>query len=194
MANHRPHDRQRTATRWRDSNPRALCATNSQASTSAHRGGAALMFATHGAAACLAYTRDSHLLVSQGMSGTDTLDGLLELAASASRARGDGLHTALARAFARTLKASTALISHAAEPGRVRTLAVFADGAPQPNYEYALAGTPCAAVCMASRASRTGTGRIRTRRGTIGLLRRRSPAAMERFWDTCAPSARMGCH
>jgi transcriptional regulator with GAF, ATPase, and Fis domain len=80
------------------------------------------------------------------MTGTDTLDGLLELAASASRARGDGLHATLARSFARTLKASTALISHAADPGRVRTLAVFAGEAPQPNYEYAVAGSPCAAV------------------------------------------------
>ena len=83
------------------------------------------------------------------MSGTDTLDGLLELAASASRARGDGLHAALARAFARTLKASTSLISHAAEPGRVRTLAVFADGAPQPNYEYALRAHPARPCCVA---------------------------------------------
>jgi transcriptional regulator with GAF, ATPase, and Fis domain len=80
------------------------------------------------------------------MAGTDTLDGLLELAASASRARGDGLHSTLARAFARTLNASAALISHLIDPARVRTLAVFSDGAPQPNYEYALAGTPCAAV------------------------------------------------
>ena len=80
------------------------------------------------------------------MSGSDTGDGLLELAASASRARGDGLHAALARGFARTLKASASLISHVVDPGRVRTLAVFSDGSPQPNYEYVLAGTPCAAV------------------------------------------------
>ena len=108
------------------------------------------------------------------MSGTDTLDGLLELAASASRARGDGLHTALARAFARTLKASTALISHAAEPGRVRTLAVFADGAPQPNYEYPLAGTPCAAVLRGEVVHHeSGAGRIphtsRDYRGYYGV-------------------------
>jgi len=80
------------------------------------------------------------------MSGSDTVDGLLELAAAASRARGDGLHMSLARAFARTLKASASLMSHIVDPGRVRTLAVFADGSPQPNYEYVLAGTPCAAV------------------------------------------------
>ena len=104
------------------------------------------------------------------MAGTDTLDGLLELAASASRARGDGLHATLARAFARTLKASTSLISHAVDPGRVRTLAVFSDGAPQPNYEYALAGTPCAAVLRGEVVHHESGSRegFRTRRGTIG--------------------------
>jgi len=108
------------------------------------------------------------------MSGIDTLDGLLELAASASRPRGDGLHSALARAFARTLKASTALISHSIDPGRVRTLAVFADGAPQPNYEYAVAGTPCAAVLRGETVHQeSGTGRIphssRDYRGYYGV-------------------------
>ena len=80
------------------------------------------------------------------MSGVDTLEGMLELAASASRARGDVLLAKLARAFAQTLGASASLVSHAVDHERVRTLAVFADGAPQPNYEYAFAGTPCAAV------------------------------------------------
>ena len=80
------------------------------------------------------------------MSGADTLDGLLELAASASRARGDVLLAKLARSFSRVLRASSSLITHAVDQERVRTLAVFTDGAPQPNYEYALAGTPCAAV------------------------------------------------
>jgi transcriptional regulator with GAF, ATPase, and Fis domain len=98
------------------------------------------------AATCLAYTRSTQLPVSQGMPGADTLDGLLELAASASRARGDVLLAKLVRAFAQTLKASASLITHAVDPQRVRTLAVFADGAPQPNYEYAFAGSPCAAV------------------------------------------------
>ncbi len=80
------------------------------------------------------------------MAAAGTLDGLLELAASASRARGDVLLAKLTRAFAQTLDASTSLISHVVDQERVRTLAVFADGAPQPNYEYAFADAPCAAV------------------------------------------------
>jgi len=108
------------------------------------------------------------------MAGTDTLDGLLELAALASRARGDGLHATLARAFARTLKASTSLISHAIDPGHVRTLAAYSDGAPQPNYEYALAGTPCAAVLRGEVVHQeSGTGRMphssRDYRGYYGV-------------------------
>jgi transcriptional regulator with GAF, ATPase, and Fis domain len=108
------------------------------------------------------------------MAGTDTLDGLLELAALASRARGDGLHATLVRAFARTLKASTSLISHAIDPGHVRTLAAYSDGAPQPNYEYALAGTPCAAVLRGEVVHQeSGTGRIphssRDYRGYYGV-------------------------
>ena len=68
----------------------------------------------------------------------------------------------------------TALISHAVDPGRVRTLAVFSDGAPQPNYEYALAGTPCAAVLRGEVVHHeTGTGKIphtsRDYRGYYGV-------------------------
>jgi transcriptional regulator with GAF, ATPase, and Fis domain len=80
------------------------------------------------------------------MTEADTLDELVELAASASRARGDVLLAKLARSFARVLRASASRITHVVDPDRVRTLAVFADGAPQPNYEYAVPGTPCAAV------------------------------------------------
>jgi len=80
------------------------------------------------------------------MSGADTLDELIELAASASRARNDVLLAKLARAFARVLRASTSLVSHVVDQDRVRTLAVYSDGAPQPNYEYSVASAPCAAV------------------------------------------------
>src|SRR5262245_8756475 len=82
----------------------------------------------------------------QGMSGADTFAELVELAASASRARGDALLARLARIFARVLHASNSRITHVIDQDRVRTLAAFADGGPKPNYEYALAGTPCAAV------------------------------------------------
>jgi formate hydrogenlyase transcriptional activator len=80
------------------------------------------------------------------MEGTDTLDELSQLAAAASRARGDGLFAALAEHVAKALKGSEALISEVVDPDRVRTLAVYAHGASEPNYEYDLAGTPCEAV------------------------------------------------
>jgi transcriptional regulator with GAF, ATPase, and Fis domain len=81
--------------------------------------------------------------MSQEMSAADTLDGLLELAASASRARGDALLAKLARSFGQAIDASTSLISHRINAERVRTLAVFADGTLKTNYEYTVAGTPC---------------------------------------------------
>src|SRR5687767_9645884 len=83
------------------------------------------------------------------MSGIDTFDDLQLLASAAARARGDALFPALAQYLAKALNASEALISQAqgGEGGdQVRTLAVFAHGASEPNYEYDLAGTPCAEV------------------------------------------------
>lgn len=80
------------------------------------------------------------------MSGPDPHDDLLQLAATASRARGDTLFAVLAQSVAKGLRASSALVSHAIDRDRVRTLAVLKDGVAEPNYEYQLAGTPCAAV------------------------------------------------
>jgi formate hydrogenlyase transcriptional activator len=79
------------------------------------------------------------------MSGAETLDELQHLAA-ASRACGDALFPALAQCIASTLGASRSLITRTADDTRVRTLALFADGAPAPNYEYDITDTPCAAV------------------------------------------------
>ena len=130
------------------------------------------------------------------MSGADTLDGLLELAASASRARGDVLLAKLARSFAQALKASASLISHAVDQQRVRTLAVFADGAPQPNYEYALAGTPCAAVLRGEVVHHESGSREDSRRprgNTRATTACRSSAPMARCWGTCARSVQARC-
>jgi len=80
------------------------------------------------------------------MGEDDTLDELHLLARAAARARGDALFPALAQYVARALNTSEALISEVIDAGRVRTLAVFAQGASEPNYEYELAGTPCADV------------------------------------------------
>jgi transcriptional regulator with GAF, ATPase, and Fis domain len=80
------------------------------------------------------------------MSGADTLDDLLALAATASRARGDGLFAAVAQALAGGMHASSVLVSHRIDQDRARTLAVLKNGLSETNYEYELAGTPCAAV------------------------------------------------
>jgi formate hydrogenlyase transcriptional activator len=98
------------------------------------------------AATNVTYTRATPPSVSQGMSGPHPLDELLQLAATACRARGDTLFAVLAQAVSSALGTSTVLVSHAIEHGRVRTLAVLKNGVAQPNYEYDLAGTPCAAV------------------------------------------------
>jgi PAS domain S-box-containing protein len=80
------------------------------------------------------------------MTGSDSIDELQLLAGAAARARGDALFPALAQYLAKALNASEALISQAQGAERVRTLAVFAHGASEANYEYELAGTPCAEV------------------------------------------------
>ena len=80
------------------------------------------------------------------MSGADTLDDLLQLAATASRTRGEALFAAIAQSLAKALHASSVLVSHRVDQERVRTLAVLKNGLAEPNYEYELAGTPCAAV------------------------------------------------
>ena len=80
------------------------------------------------------------------MTATESLDDFQILVRAAALARGDALFPALVESVARALNASEALISQAIDPDHVRTLAVFVHGAPEPNYEYELAGTPCAEV------------------------------------------------
>jgi len=80
------------------------------------------------------------------MTGPDELDELHVLARAAARARGDALFPALAQYVARALNTSESLISEVIDAGHVRTLAVFAHGASESNFEYALDGTPCADV------------------------------------------------
>lgn len=80
------------------------------------------------------------------MSGAEALDEFDRLAAGVARVRGDASFPAIAESLARTLNAMHALVSEAVEDGRVRTLGVFADGAPRPNYQYAVAGAPCESV------------------------------------------------
>jgi len=71
---------------------------------------------------------------------------LESLAASLARARGEDFFPVLVQHLARLLDAREALIGEAASGRRTRTLAAWRDGAPAPNYEYALEGTPCAEV------------------------------------------------
>jgi PAS domain S-box-containing protein len=80
------------------------------------------------------------------MTGTEVLDELHHLAAGASRLRGDALFPELARFIAQALNSTEALISEVIDREHVRTVAVFAHGANEPNYEYELAGTPCREV------------------------------------------------
>jgi transcriptional regulator with GAF, ATPase, and Fis domain len=80
------------------------------------------------------------------MAADDALDELHLLARAAARARGDALFPALAQYIARATNASESLISQALDADRVRTLAVFAHGASEANYDYELDGTPCRAV------------------------------------------------
>jgi GAF domain-containing protein len=80
------------------------------------------------------------------MPGLETMDELDQLAAGVARARGDGFFPAIAHCLASALHASRALVSETVDETHVHTLAVYADGAPLPNYPYALEGTPCQQV------------------------------------------------
>jgi len=80
------------------------------------------------------------------MAGNEQFDELQNLAAAVARARGAEMFPTLVRNVALALNASEALISESIDPGHVRTIAVFAHGASEPNYTYDLAGTPCEAV------------------------------------------------
>jgi transcriptional regulator with GAF, ATPase, and Fis domain len=76
----------------------------------------------------------------------ESADALELLAASLARARGDNFFPAIAAHLAETLGATEALVCEAAANRRARSLAVWRDGAPAPNYEYNLEGTPCSKV------------------------------------------------
>ena len=75
-----------------------------------------------------------------------TLEELQLLVRAAAPTRGAALLPSLAQYIAQALNATESLISSAIDSEHVRTLAVFAQGASRPNYEYALADTPCQAV------------------------------------------------
>lgn len=75
-------------------------------------------------------------------------DELLQLlAASLSRARGEDFFPVLAEHLGAMLGARETLICELAPARRARTLAAWRQGGAIPNYEYDLAGTPCARVC-----------------------------------------------
>jgi len=68
------------------------------------------------------------------------------LAASLARARGEDFFPVLAEHLGVILGAREASICEAAAARRARTLAVWRPAGALPNYEYGLAGTPCARV------------------------------------------------
>lgn len=119
---------------------------------------APIVGAVVGAGAALAYTPPQSCGIA-GMAGADAMDEIDELAAAATRARGEAFFPAIAHCLATALHASRALVSEAIDDAHVHTLAVFADGAPLPNYPYALRGTPCARVLAGDAVQvETGTG------------------------------------
>ncbi len=68
------------------------------------------------------------------------------LAAGLARARGEDFFPVLAEHLGAVLQAREASICEAAAARRARTLAVWRPGGTTPNYDYDLAGTPCARV------------------------------------------------
>jgi transcriptional regulator with GAF, ATPase, and Fis domain len=90
-----------------------------------------------GGEGAVAYTLRSIPWVSQEMPADVSIDELQPLARAAADARGAALFPAIVRFVARALGADKALISES-DGSRARTLAVLADGATSPNYEYAL--------------------------------------------------------
>jgi formate hydrogenlyase transcriptional activator len=73
-------------------------------------------------------------------------DDLELLAAGLARARGADLFPVLAQQAARILEAAEVSVCEVAPNNRARTLAVWRAGTIGSNYEYDLAGTPCAGV------------------------------------------------
>ena len=68
------------------------------------------------------------------------------LAASLARARGEDFFPVIAEHLGATLRAREASVCEAAAARRARTLGVWRAGGAVQNYEYDLAGTPCARV------------------------------------------------
>ncbi|HET9475093.1 MAG TPA: sigma 54-interacting transcriptional regulator [Steroidobacteraceae bacterium] len=75
------------------------------------------------------------------------------LAACLARARGEDFYPVLAEHLGATLGAREALLCEAAPARRARTLAVWRPGGSTQNFEYDLAGTPCARVYSGERLS-----------------------------------------
>jgi transcriptional regulator with GAF, ATPase, and Fis domain len=80
------------------------------------------------------------------MSGDETDQQLTTLAAAFVRARGDAFFPDLAGLLAGLLGADEARICELVPNHRARTLGIWRAGVAIPNFEYALAGTPCAEV------------------------------------------------
>lgn len=68
------------------------------------------------------------------------------LAARVTTTQGVGLFPAMAQYLAAMLRADEVLIGEVADELHARTLGVSQRGAPQPNYTFPLAGTPCEAL------------------------------------------------
>jgi hypothetical protein len=77
---------------------------------------------------------------------------LRSLAARITAAHGPGLFPAMAQYLAAMLRASEVLIGEAADELHARTLGVCVQGTVQPNYTFALTGTPCEALMRAESA------------------------------------------
>jgi hypothetical protein len=80
------------------------------------------------------------------MSEAGLNDELRSLAARISSAQGPALFPAMAQYLAAMLRASEVLIGEAADAHHARTLGVCLQGFIEPNYTFALAGTPCEAL------------------------------------------------
>src|SRR5262245_37118359 len=78
-------------------------------------------------------------------------ESLQMLAACLARARGEEFFPVLAEHLGVALGAREALICEAAPARRARTLAVWRPGGRLDNYDYDLAGTPCARVYAGER-------------------------------------------
>ncbi len=81
---------------------------------------------------------------------------LRSLAARVSASQGEGLFPVMAQYLANLMRASEVLIGEAVDELHSRTLGVCLDGAVRPNYDFALAGTPCEALLRPASADDAG--------------------------------------